>query len=262
MTLLKLSAPLVVLDLETTGTNIYRDLIIEIAATKIEPDGKMTQGYKRFNPGIPIPKEASDIHHIMDADVANAPSFKSHAEGLLKFVSGCDFAGYNIKRFDLPMLEEEFKRAGLIFAWRDRRIIDSYIMWLKGDPRTLEVAVKTFLGKEHTGAHGAKEDVAVIMDLIDAQIKKWNLPTDPKALCEWIDPPNPDAYDPDGKLIWKGTDLVLTFGKNKGRTLREMAQSDPSFLNWIVGKDFTDVVKKAVAGVLSNNHPIRPAAKG
>jgi DNA polymerase-3 subunit epsilon len=256
---LKLTRPLVILDTETTGTNIYTDRIVEFAATRINPgDPKQVKGCQRFNPGIPIPKEASDIHHITDADVAKSPTFSDKAESILKFLSGCDFAGYNIKKFDLPLLEAEFKRAGITtFSWRDRVILDAYSIWLKAEPRDLSTAVKMFLGKTHEGAHGAEADTAVILDLLEVFVKKWNLPTDPNALYEWADPQNPNAFDTEGKLVWKDAELVFTFGKNNGRTLRELAKNDPSFLEWILGKDFSDTVKNAVKGALAGKHPVR-----
>jgi len=255
---LKLTRPLVILDTETTGTNFRTDRIVEFAATRIEPDGKKPlKGYQRFNPGVPIPKEASEIHHIVDADVAQAPKFGEKAEPIFKLLSGCDFAGYNIKRFDLPLLEEEFKRVGMSFQWRDKTILDAYLIWLKAEPRDLSSAVKLFLGKEHAGAHGAEADTAVIYDLLEVFVNKWKLPTDPKVLYEWADPPNPDAFDPEGKLVWKGSELVFTFGKNSGRTLRDVGRTDPSFLEWILGKDFSDVTKEAVKNMLAGRHPVR-----
>lgn len=254
---MKLSRPLVVFDIESTGTSFTHDRIVELSVIRIEPSGKTTKGTKRFNPGIPIPKEATEVHKISDEDVKDAPHFSEHAETLYKFIDGCDFAGYNIKKFDLPLLEEEFRRVGIQFKWRDKALVDAYLIWLKAEPRDLQSAVKTFLGKDLIGAHSAEADTAVIMDVIEKQIKKWELPETPKELYEWSDPPNPDAYDPDGKLMWKGDELVIMFGKNKGRTLRDLAANDGSFLNWIISKDFSREVKEACRTAMMGNHPVR-----
>lgn len=254
---LELSRPLVVLDLETTGTSVHTDRIVEIAVIQVSPDGSEKAFTTRLNPGVPIPQEATDVHGITDADVADCKPFSEVAKNLHAFLEGCDLAGYNAKRFDLPLLEQEFARVGIKFEWRNRAILDVYLIWTKSEPRRLEDAVRVFLGRDHKDAHGAEADAKATLDVLRAQVKKFDLPGNSKDLCEWSDPKDPDNYDEDGKLRWQGGELVLTFSKNKGRTLRDLVRSDRGFLDWMISRDFSPKIKEAISSAMSGRHPVR-----
>ena len=140
--------------------------------------------------------------------------------------------------------------------------MDTYLLWLRKAPRQLADAVRTFLGRAHVGAHGAEADARASWDILKAMADKqeWAIPSSPQGISDLCDPPDPDRYDPDGKLRWKGGDLVLTFGKCSGRTLRELSVSDRGLLEWILGKDFSPKVKEAVRSVLQGRHPARVPA--
>src|SRR5687767_8682661 len=169
----RLRRPLVFLDLETTGTSPRTDRIVEIAALKLLPDGGRDLRWRRVHPERPIPPEATLVHGISDADVADQPPFRRYAKGLLDFLADCDFAGYNLDSFDLPMLQEEFKRAGLAFTWRDRAVVDALSIFRLREPHDLGAAVRFYCGDAHPRPHAAKEDVLATMEVLKAQLARY-----------------------------------------------------------------------------------------
>jgi DNA polymerase-3 subunit epsilon len=171
---LNLNKPIIVFDLEATGTNVAADRIVEICALKINPDGSEEVRTRRINPTIPIPAEVVKIHGISDADVKDEPTFKSIARGLLDFIGNADLAGYNSNKFDVPMLIEEFYRAGIEFPMEDRNLIDVQNIFHQMEQRTLVAAVKFYCNREHVGAHGAEADVRATYDVLLAQIEKYS----------------------------------------------------------------------------------------
>jgi DNA polymerase-3 subunit epsilon len=257
---LKLERPIAFIDVETTGTNPNSDRIVELSILRIQPDG--TEEYKshRVNPGVPIPAEAVAIHGITDAEVANLPIFKQYAKSVRDFLDGCDIAGFNVIKFDLPCLEAEFARAGIEFSRRGRNLVDSMIIYHQRDPRDLQAAYRKYCGGEMANAHVAEEDAKAAAAILDGQLKMYgDLPRDVDALCALCYKAGDNCVDVDGKFIWVEGEAVCNFGKKyRGRKLRDIAASDPSYLSWIVGADFSTEVKEIAAKAL---HGIFPEIK-
>ncbi len=251
---LQLTRPLAFFDIESTGVVPQRDRIVEIAVMKIMPDGTHRTTVRRLNPGMPIPPGATAIHGITDADVADCPQFADIAEKLLSYLDGCDLAGYNIQGFDVPLLENEFKRAGLEFTTSDRKIIDAYNIFCKLYPRTLTAAYKFFCGKDLEGAHGAAADTEATFEVLLGQLAKHpELPRTAAELADWSDMTDPDAVDRTRRFKWNGDEVVVNFGKYAGRTLKDITENEPGFLRWIIKSDFPDdvrtIAEKALVGI-------------
>ena len=255
---LKLARPLAFFDIESTGVVPQRDRIVEIAVVKLYPDGRQQTTVRRLNPGIPIPAGATAIHGISDADVADAPSFADIAEKLFNYLSDCDLAGYNISGFDVPILEAEFKRAGYDFTAVDHKIVDAYNIFCKLYPRTLTAAYKFFCGKELDDAHSAGADTAATLEVLAGEMERHpELPDDVNGLAAFSDLAGPDAVDRGRRFKWSGDEVVVNFGKNAGRTLRDLAENDPNFLRWILRGDFADDVKEIASNALIGKFPVR-----
>lgn len=255
---LKLDRPLVVFDIESTGVVPQRDRIVEIAVLKITPDGESRSTVRRLNPQMPIPPGATAIHGITDADVAACPVFADIADKLLAYLENCDLAGYNIQGFDIPLLENEFKRVGLDLGTANRRVIDAYTLFCKLYPRTLTAAYKFFCGKDLEGAHGAAADTAATWEVLLGQLAKHpELPREIDALAKFSDNSDPDAIDRNRRFKWNGDEAVVNFGKYSGRTLRDLAENEPGFLRWIIKSDFPDDVKNIAQNALMGKFPVR-----
>lgn len=255
---LKLVRPIAFFDIESTGVVPQRDRIVEIAVVKLWPDGHQQTTVRRLNPGIPIPAGATAVHGITDADVADAPAFADIAEKLFNYLSDCDLAGYNITGFDVPILEAEFKRAGYDFAAVGHKIVDAYNIFCKLYPRTLTAAYKFFCGKELSDAHSAGADTAATLEVLLGEMDRHaELPDDVDGLAVFSDLAGPDAVDRGRRFKWSGDEVVVNFGKNAGRTLRDIAENDPGFLRWILRGDFADDVKEIASNALIGKFPLR-----
>ncbi|MFA5203966.1 MAG: 3'-5' exonuclease [Lentisphaeria bacterium] len=257
---LPLKRPLVVLDLETTGINPRYDRIIEIAAVKLHPDGRRESWVRRINPQRAIPAGSTAVHGITDADVAAAPIFPEIAFDLQRFLLNCDFAGFGVIKFDLPMLSEEFRRCDLTFAVENCAVLDAQRIFHMREPRTLSAALRLYCGKEHTGAHGAEADVLATIEVIEGQFERYaDLPHDLAELDRLCQQRQDDSVDAAGKLRWRGDDVIINFGQKSGATLRDLAAGEPSYLKWILQKDFAPEVKELVREALAGRFPRRPA---
>ena len=242
---LKLTRPIVFFDLETTGTNINSDRIVEISVVKLMPNGEIKSKTRRINPEMPIPAEATAIHHITDEDVANEPTFRQVANSLAQIMAGCDIAGFNSNRFDIPLLEQEFVRAKVDFDFSKARFIDVQTIYHKKEPRTLVAAYRYYCGKDLTEAHSALADTTATMEVLLAQLEKYDdLPCEVGALSEFAS--NNRNVDLMGRLIFddKGRE-VINFGKYKGRLAEDVLSSDPGYYSWIMGGDFAQNTKNA-----------------
>ena len=166
--------PLVFFDLEATGVNILNDRIVEISVVKIFPDGRREVKTRRINPEMHIPEEASAIHGIYDKDVANEPTFRAISKNFFIYLEDCDLGGYNITKFDIPMLTREFSRAGLTFTTANRRIIDAYNIFCRMEPRNLSAAYKFFCGKDMKDAHSAEADTLATVEIFEGEIKRYS----------------------------------------------------------------------------------------
>jgi len=247
---LNFERPLVVFDLETTGTDPGQDKIVEIAVLRLEPDGERTVRTRRVNPERPIPAGASVVHGIHDEDVADEPPFRRVARGLLELLDGADLAGFNLRRFDVPLLDREFRECGLDLGLAGRRVVDVMTIFHRKEPRNLSAAVRFYLGREHEGAHGAEADLLATFDVLEAQLERYeDLPRSVDELDGWTRP-HPDAADDGGKFLQRGDDVVFSFGKHRGKTLDEVAREAPGYLDWILGTDFPEDAKRLVRQAL------------
>jgi DNA polymerase-3 subunit epsilon len=240
---IRLERPLVVLDLETTGTKVQTDRIVEISLLKLLPDGSHEVKTRRLNPGIPIPAAATAIHGITDSDVANENSFRQIARSLTAYLEGCDLCGYNIWIFDLRMLVAEFKRAEVPFSTEGRHIIDPCRIYHKREHRDLTAALRFYCGKEHEGPHKAEADALATLLVLDGQTERYDdLPRTIPELHAHME--YPDIVDPDGKFVRREDGvIVFAFKPHTDRPVDEVAQTDPGFLLWMLSKDFSDEAK-------------------
>jgi DNA polymerase III subunit epsilon len=247
---IRLERPLVVLDLETTGRRVQADRIVEISTLKLLPDGTDQIRTRRFNPGVPIPPDATAVHGITDDDVAEEKSFSQIARSLAAYLDGCDLCGYNLWGFDLKMLVAEFKRAGVPFSTAGRHILDPMRIFHKREPRDLTAALKFYCSMGHEGAHGAEADVLAALLVLDAQVERYDeLPRTVSELHEHMG--YPDMVDPDGKFVRRedGT-IEFAFSDHIGKTVDDVARDDPGFLEWMLKKDFSDEAKAVVRETL------------
>jgi len=254
---LKLERPIAFIDVETTGTNPNYDRVVELSILRIQPDGREEYKSHRVNPGVPIPADATAVHSITDADVTGLPMFRQYAKSVRDFLEGCDIAGFNIIKFDLPCLEAEFSRAGVEFSRRGRNLVDSMVIYHQRDPRDLQAAYRKYCGGEMVNAHVAEEDAKAAAAILDGQLEIYrDLPRDAAGLCTLCYKVEENCVDVDGKFIWVEGEAVCNFGKKyKGRRLREIATEDPSYLSWIAGADFSIEVKEIATKALSGIFP-------
>ncbi len=251
--MLTLDKPLIVFDLETTGTSPRKDRIIELAAIKVMPDGTEIEKCWLLNPTIPIPPETSAIHGITDDIVKDCPTFAEKAGEVFAFFEGCDLSGFNADRFDIPCLEEEFARVGKAFAPTSRRHVDVQRIYHKMEPRDLSSAVRYYLGRNHEGAHGAEADTRATLEVLKAQMAKYpELPQTTAAMDEYLAPHDPLNADRQGLLRWKDGELLVNFGKKKGESLRSLFLKEPNYLRWILKGDFDTEVRAIVKDLLEN----------
>jgi DNA polymerase-3 subunit epsilon len=257
---LRLVRPIVWLDLESTGLAPDRDRIIEASLIKEFPDGRLERRTWRINPGIPIPPEATAVHHIHDRDVLDAPSFASIAAELGSWLEGADVGGFGVARFDLLLLTAEFRRAGVAFDPGGRAVVDAQIVFHTQERRDLSAASRFYLGRELVGAHQSKTDVEAARAVFEAQLERYpDLPREPRSLATSLRIEVPIWVDSEGKLRWEKGEIVVTFGRHRGRTLRDLARSQPDYLEWLIASDFAEDLKALAAAALKGEFPPPPA---
>lgn len=262
-----LTRPLTCFDVESTGVNPLTARIVQIAILRVHPSGVIDRYQTLVNPGEPIPSDATEVHGISDDMVKDAPSFKQLAPRLIKAFQNADFCGFNIARFDLPLIREEFRRAGISteVSANDTPpcILDAYILWTKQETRTLSDAVRRFLKRDHTGAHDALADVEATLEVVKAQLTEWSdLPRTVRELHQVQFPKNPNAIDSEEKFVWKAVDdgdlePHFNFGKYVGEPLRG---SDPGFLRWMLRGTFAEDTKQIARDALAGRYPVKEAA--
>ena len=256
---MKLDRPLAFFDIESTGTSPGADRIVELAVVRLMPDGSRESRTWRLNPGIPIPAEVTAIHGITDADVADCPSFADAADDILKAFDDADLSGYNVLRFDIPMLTEEFFRAGIRFEWEHRRIIDVQRIYHRKEPRDLTAALAFYCNEMHLDAHGAVADVDATIRVLEAQCGRYtDLPSDMDGLDAYCNPRQPGWVDRTGRLKWQNGEVVLNFGKRKGTPLRQIVEGDTNFVNWMLRSDFPRDVKEILMDAMQGKWPVPP----
>lgn len=246
---LKLKRPIVFLDLETTGINISSDRIVEISLLKISPNGMEQWMTTLVNPGIRIPPKVTDIHGISDEDVKDAPSFREIARNLASFLEGCDLAGFNSIKFDIPVLAEEFLRTDTDFNFRKCRYVDVQVIFHKKEQRTLSAAYQFYCKKELENAHSAKSDTAATYEVLKAQLDKYpDLDNDIEKLSEF------SAYNNNvdfaGRIILdeKGTE-IFNFGRYKGESVEAVFAKDPNYYAWMMNGDFPLYTKRILTEI-------------
>lgn len=244
---------MIFIDLETTGLNPWSDRIVEVTLLKVSPNGKEEFITKVINPEIPIPQEVTAIHGISDADVDGKPTFKQCADEIKQFIDDCDISGFNVKRFDLPLLETEFRRVGVKFSRGNRAIIDAQVIYHRFEKRDLEAAYYKYCGKKLDESHSSGIDVRATMEILDAQISFYEeLPKDVPGLHEFCCTPGESNWiDTSGRFIAVDGEITFNFGKYKNKRLKDIAKSDPSYLDWMLHKsDFSleaqEIVLKAL----------------
>ena len=257
MKALELDRPIAFIDVETTGLSPSFDRIIELTVLKVHPNGNEELKSQRMNPGMQIPAEATAIHHITNDDVSNKPTFREYARSLKGLLDDCDIGGFGVKRFDLPILEAEFKRAGVEFSRPGRRILDALEIFHKLEPRDLSAAYRKYCGKELASAHTSSADVKAAAEVLDAQLERHpDLPREVAKLDEFCNPRDPNWIDSEGKFVWREGEASLNFGQYKGKLLRQVVDIDPEYIQWFARADFTSEVKEIAANSVSGKFPI------
>ena len=254
---LTLERPIVFIDLETTGLNLVHDRIVEITVLKVFPDGTEKFISTLINPEMPIPPEATAIHQITDASVADKPQFRKYSKSLLEFFENCDIGGYNIKKFDLPMLEAEFKRSGLYFSHVGRSIIDSMVIFHKNEPRDLKAAYRKYCQKDLKNGHRTEVDVRATIEILESQLEVYpEIPRSANGLHQYcyFDGEN-EWVDPKGYLILRDGIVLFNFGAHKGESLKDIALKYPDYLRWILNMDFSEELKRIMENALKGIFP-------
>jgi len=247
---LNLANPIVFFDLETTGINIAKDRIVEISVLKIYPNGKEEQKTIRVNPEMHIPEEASRIHGICDEDVKDCPAFKGIAKELAHYLEGCDLGGYNSNRFDIPLLAEEFLRAGVDFDMSRRKFVDVQTIFHKMEQRTLSAAYRFYCGKCLEDAHAAAADTLATYEVLKAQLDRYGdqLENNIEFLSKFSTQ-NKNA-DFAGFIVYdeKGAE-VFNFGKNKGVSVEKVLKEQQGYYDWMMKSDFPLYTKKVLTKI-------------
>jgi len=246
---LNLKNPIIFFDLETTGINIANDRIVEISYLKVDLNGHETSKTIRVNPGVPIPEKASEIHGITDEDVKDAPPFNEVAKNVAQEFEGCDLAGYNSVRFDIPLLAEEFLRAGVDIDLKKRKFVDVQVIFMKKEPRTLSAALKYYCGKELDDAHSAEADTRATYEVLQSQLDHYaDLENDISSLAEFS--AHNKNVDFAGRIIYDDDETeVFNFGKYKGRPVAEILEKDPGYYGWMMQGDFPLYTKKVLTSI-------------
>lgn len=249
----ELERPLAFFDIESTGLSIRNDRIIELALIQIHPSGDVMERVRRFNPGIPIPPEATAVHGITDADVADEPPFARRARALANLLDDADLAGFNIRRYDVPLLLAEFRRAGVPFDVRGRRLIDMQTVFHREEPRDLSAAARFYLGRDHEEAHTALGDIRTSAAVLSAQLARYpHLPRDLDGLQAYCDEYAPFLTGVDRWFEDTGEGLIFRRGKHSGRSLEDVARESGDYLEWMatiddLDPDVVELVRRALA---------------
>lgn len=246
---LKLNKPIVFFDLETTGVNVSTDRIVEISILKLHPNGEKEVKTRRVNPGMSIPKGASEIHGIYDEDVKDEPTFKAIAKSLSIFIGNSDLAGFNSNRFDVPLLAEEFLRVGVDFDVENRKLVDVQNIFHKMEQRTLIAAYKFYCDKSLENAHSAEADIKATYEVLEAQVDKYDeLENNIEFLSEFST--RNKTADLVGRIVFneEGKE-VFNFGKHKGKEVEKVLAKESSYYKWMMEGDFPLYTKKVLTNI-------------
>lgn len=250
--MLQITKPIAFIDLETTGVNLGTDRIVEIAIVKILPDGNKSVKRKIINPEMSIPKTSSDLHGITDEMVKDAPTFAQVAQELKQMLDGCDLAGYNSNRFDIPLLVEEFLRVGVDFDMKGRKMVDVQNIFHKMEQRTLSAAYKFYCNKTLNAAHSAEADATATYEVLIAQLEKY------PELGNSIDSINKVIgeeciVDFARRFIMDNGVEVFNFGKYKGQSVAELLKKEPQYYDWMMRGDFPQHTKQKLTEIFTRS---------
>ncbi len=246
---LKLTKPLCFFDLETTGINIAKDRIVEIAILKIFPNGNKESKTWLINPEMPIPKEVTEIHGITDEKVANEPTFKERSKEIYNFIKDSDLAGFNSDRFDIPLLAEEMLRAEIDFDMKNKLSVDVQTIFHKMEERTLSAAYKFYCDKNLDNAHSAEADTNATYQVLKAQLTRYEeLENNIKSLSTFTT--RKQTADFAGFIIYnKEKEEIFSFGKHKGEKVADVLEKDPGYFGWLLNADFPRYTKKVLTNI-------------
>ncbi|MFH1842654.1 MAG: 3'-5' exonuclease [bacterium] len=252
-----LERPLVCFDLETTGVDIAKDRIVQIGLIRVEPDGSSQRRETLVNPQVPIPPAATAIHGISDADVADQPTLAQLVPELVELFADADVAGFNSIQFDLPLLNEEMKRVGCPLDPAGRRHFDAMRIFHAKEKRDLTAAFQFYCDQELEGAHTALADASATLEILDAQLDRYaDLPRDAAGLHRFCNIDEGKWVDNTRKFTWNDQgEAAFAFGKNRGRTLRDITATSPDYLDWIASSDFGSEVKQIAADAKKGRFP-------
>ena len=246
---LKLKRPIVFFDLETTGVDTATDRIVEISLVKIDVDGTKSVKTRRINPEMPIPAAATAVHGITDEDVKDEPTFRQIARSLAQYIEGCDFGGFNSNRFDLPMLVEEFMRAGVDVDFRKRKFVDVQTIFHRKEQRTLVAAYKFYCDKDLENAHSAEADTLATYEVLEAQIERYpDIGDTVEQLAEFSSTGANVDFAGRIALNDKGEE-IFTFGKYRGQSVEEIFRKEPRYYKWMMDGDFPQYTKKVITEI-------------
>jgi DNA polymerase-3 subunit epsilon len=246
---LKLKRPLAFIDLETTGINVSTDRIVELSVLKISPNGKEEWMSTRVNPEMAIPSKSTAIHGIKDEDVAKSPAFREVAKKLASFLEGCDLAGYNAIKFDIPVMAEEFLRVNIDFNFRKRRYVDVQVIFHKKEQRTLAAAYQFYCKKDLHDAHSSKADTAATFEVLKSQLDRYNdLENDVEKLADFSS--FNTNVDFAGRIILDENGVeIFNFGKHKGKAVELVLNEEPAYYSWMMNGEFPLYTKKVLTEI-------------
>lgn len=247
--ILDLERPIIVFDIESTGLSVAEDRIVEISVIKVHPDGSREHKTRRVNPEMHIPEESRMIHGISDEDVKDCPTFRQIAKSLAEWMSGCDIAGFNSLKFDIPLLAEEFLRADIEFDFRQCQMIDVQNIFHKMEPRNLVAAYRFYCNKELDKAHSAEGDSLATLEVLEAQVQRYpELKNDVKFLASFSERAN--IVDFAGRIARNSSDEpIFNFGKHKGKRVIDVFNSEPSYYDWMMKGEFTRDTKQVITDI-------------
>lgn len=247
---LQLTRPIAFIDLETTGINITTDRIVELAIVKISPDGSKLVKRKLINPLMPIPASSSAIHGITDEMVKDAPSFKQIANEVKQFIEGADLGGYNSNRFDIPMLLEEFLRAGIEYTVDGKKLVDVQKIFHMMEQRTLSAAYKFYCSKTLEGAHGAEADATATWEVLEAQLERYpHIGDSVESIVKFTG--EDDIVDFARRFVKEKGIEVFNFGKHKGKPVSQVLKEEPQYYDWMMKGDFPINTKQKLTEMLN-----------
>jgi DNA polymerase-3 subunit epsilon len=258
---LQLDRPIVFFDLETTGLDIRNDRIVQIAFIRVDTDRSIVTWSSLLDPRIPIPPEATAVHGIDDAGVKGKPVFSDVAGEILAFIKNSDLAGFNVARFDLPMLQAELSRSGETFNPEKMRVLDAQVIFHKMEPRNLDAAYRFYCNRTLKKAHDASADVRATLEIFDRQLSHYpSLPKDVQSLHAFCNEIPGNFVTPDRRFYWRNGEAVIAFGKYRSKPLRWIMEKDPDYLQWMRHGEFSDETKTMIENAFKGLFPEKNSA--